>query len=77
MVDGNPKWGECRRGGVFLRLPIPATAWVLQNIRRNVPPHKRRWDDLTKMWWINDTHIDKVESILREHYPNYDPYQDG
>ena len=62
---------------MFLRLPVPVGAWVLQDIQRNVPPYKRRWNEVTKTWWINDSHIDQVEEILQQHYPSYDPYKDG
>lgn len=74
MAQGNPSWGECKNGGVFLWLPPPPPSPVIVAIRSRVPRHRRRWNELTKIWWVHDNCIDAVEEILRTHYPNYDPY---
>ena len=60
-----------------MRLPQPSSAHVVLTLNRQVPPHRRRWNDITKQLWINDSHIDVVEELLRAHYPAYNPYEDG
>lgn len=77
MATGKPVWGDCKRGGVFLLLPQPVAPLVSHVIQEKVPPCARRWDQITKHWWIHDNHIDKVEEVLRAHYPAYDPYEDA
>ena len=69
MAVGNPQWGECRKGGVFLRLPQPAAPSVVLAVTQCVPQNRRRWNELTCRWWINDSHIELVEEILQAHYP--------
>jgi hypothetical protein len=76
MAAGNPQWGDCRRGGVFLRLPQPSSPLVVHTLSRRVPSRRRRWNEVTKSWWIHDSHIDLVEEILRANYPAYDPFGD-
>lgn len=75
MAIGKPSWGDCRRGGVFLRLPQPPAPGVVHAMQRRVPSCRRRWNELTRIWWISDSHIDVVEELLRAHYPAYDPYE--
>jgi len=74
MAQGNPSWGECRNGGVFLRLPTPASPLVISDINKQIPSARRRWNSLTHVWWVHDNWIDTVEDILHKHYPDYDPY---
>ena len=75
MANGKPAWGDCRKGGVFLRLPQPAPPLLVNAMQREVPSGRRRWNELTKQWWISDSHIDVVEDLLRAHCPAYDPYE--
>jgi len=74
MAVGNPQWGECRAGGVFLLLPQPVSPAVLHSLTTRVPSTRRRHNELTRQWWISDSYLETVEEILRVHYPAYDPY---
>lgn len=75
MAYGNPKWGKCQNGGVFLHLPTPLDPQVVLAIRNRIPKTRCRWNDLRQVWWVHDNWIFEVENILKSSYPAYDPYE--
>lgn len=66
-----PEWGESRRGGT--NLYVPYNEDFIEALKETVPSRLRRYEPGdVPCWWIHDNWLDEVESLLVEHFPDYE-----
>lgn len=66
-----PEWGECRLGGTYLY--VPYNEEFIDDLKAKLPSTKRKWDPANESWWVHDDWLDHVESLLKQHFEDYDP----
>jgi len=65
-----PEWGESRRGGTHLYVPFNED--FITDLKTKLPSTKRVWKPDDGAWWIHDDWLDQVESLLKEHFEDYE-----